>query len=139
MPIISDDSGTYTIGPDGRREYGNTTQMKVNDTILYDFNPETGELAIAADEQSIAYLIQSYGGIDKMSKVTLPSPFGIGGPARFQGVKSIRSTGTSLITIGPPKLEERVEQVEEQARHPQAVPEPEPRKSPLRRLMDYFR
>lgn len=104
MPIMDDGFGPYTIGPDGQKRYATATEFKMNDELVYQFNPETGVLQISADEQSIKQLIQLTGGLPA-KEIVLPSPPPLREQCHFHDVKEIkplpRKDGSFLISLTP--------------------------------------
>lgn len=90
MPVISDGTGTYTIRPDGTKEYGCMTCFEVNGKKLYDFNQETGVLQVSMSPSDLEILLEQIGNIPEEGKdLVFPTP--IGEPARFKSVKKIES------------------------------------------------
>ncbi len=93
MALILDEKGIYTPRPDGRN-YGCTTREEINGQTLYNFNPESGILQISMSLGDLEILLRKVGKIPEDGKdieIQLPLPFGVDGPARFQGVKRIES------------------------------------------------
>src|SRR5437868_5143843 len=109
MATISDETGTYTPRANGKRDYGTTTKVEFNNIVVYDFNPQTGILKIATDQQSIDYIVQGCGGIENMSELTLPFPYGFQAPCRFTGIKSIEPSGETFMNFRPAGLEKKLE------------------------------
>lgn len=136
MGLITDESGTYSVDADGNRNYGTTTNIRINDVDIYEFNPQTGVLRMAASQESIDNLVECYGGLQNMSNITLPIPYCLHGPARFTGVKSIESNGQNILQIGRPRTNEQPleKKVEESL-----PPQPSTPRSYWQRILDYFR
>lgn len=113
MGLITDGSGTYVPRPDGTRDYGTMTSAKINGQKLYNFNPETGVLQVSMSSEDLELLGQQIGEIPETGKdLVLPIPYGIEGPARFKGVRSIEpmpevKEGEYLITLEERKSEDR--------------------------------
>ena len=105
MSVISDDSGTYSVGPDGKKRYAAATECKLNDEFLYRFSAETGILEISANERSIELLVESIGGLPK-DELILPA-YPLGEPLHFHNVKEIKSfprkDGSFFIKIAQPE------------------------------------
>ena len=90
MPLIIDETGTYTMRPDGSKEYGGLTYLEINGKKLYEFNE--GVLQISVSPNDLEVLLEQIGEIPAEGKdLTLPAPFGLTGPARFKKVKKIES------------------------------------------------
>lgn len=102
MPLISDGTGTYTIKPDGTKEYGCTTSFKINGKKVFDFDQETGILKISISPNNLEVLISKIGEIPAEGMdINLPTSFGEIG--RFKGVKKLESIPEKPYILGTPK------------------------------------
>jgi len=88
--MISDETGSYTIRPDGTRDYGCMTSFEINGKKLYDFDQETGVLQVSMSPGDLEKLIDNLGELPPEGKdLAFPTP--IGEQARFKSVKKIES------------------------------------------------
>ncbi len=93
MSLVSDGTGVYSIGPDGKRDYGTMTDFKINYEQIYKFDPATGVLSVSANPESCETLMKIFGISETESKdisMPMPPPADIG-RARFKGVRKIVS------------------------------------------------
>jgi hypothetical protein len=88
MPVISDGSGIYALGPNGERNYGNTTNITINDEVFVEFDPATGVLKISTSDAGVKKLIEMHGNLP-IEDFVLPDP--MGGICHFFGVTEVRS------------------------------------------------
>jgi len=137
MGLIMDGTGIYSIKDDGTKEYATPISAKINGEELYTFDSEKGNLRISMSPKGVENLRQSLeGSLEKGICLEIPDPFGLGGPARFKGVKSIDSLPKPvdkdyLISISGTRGEENLVNVENDGI-------PQKRKTLLDKLRDYF-
>ena len=100
MSIYDDGFGPYTIGPDGEKQYGDSTSAQINGENLYLFDSKTGVLQFSANEAAIARIAEGCGSFPIKE---LAFNFGNFGTARFHNVTAItplpRADGTFFLDI----------------------------------------
>ncbi len=61
MPLISDETGTYTVRPDGTKEYASCGKLAMNDRDAILFDKETGILQLSASPEDCVLFANMYG------------------------------------------------------------------------------
>ncbi len=109
MPVISDETGIYTVGCDGKKRYATGTNFAINGEPVYLFDLETGVLKISICKDDIKKLIDTAGGLPA-EEITLPTIFGE--MMYFHNVRELQSlprkNGTFFLNlkekeVSPPK------------------------------------
>ena len=73
MPIIDDGHSVYSIGPDGKKQYASTTELKVGSDYVYRFDAATHTLFVSPSPEDAVVIGQA---VDKDGTIILPGPLG---------------------------------------------------------------
>jgi len=91
--MVTDETGTYVLLPDGKRDYGRPTNLLIDGEAVYRFDEKTGVLQLSMSASDIEILVGEIGDLPEEGReIQLPAPPIVGTrPVVFKGVKKIES------------------------------------------------